>query len=565
MEDDDGCKIFNYGYFHNINFMDTGGYGIIYKATLFGKIVVLKKLKEDGNEADLHNEIKLLKKVGFHPNINSLFGTTEDPKTKNTIMVLNYANEGNLQSYIRKNWLKLTWRKKIKFALDIASGIEHLHKFKIIHRDLHPKNILVDNGVLKIADLGCSKILCENSLSNSNLCGIIAYIDPQCFISSRKKFKRNYKSDIYSFGMIMWFISTGRQPFEGSYQCTPKEILDGSREQDLSQKTPPEYIEIYKKSWDSDPEKRPQLIEIKKVLEILQKQIEQCCEYPYDSMEPKENLQIPQITKISDHTHYSYSTDSISNFSSTSNLHYSCDPPEPKVNPHIIITSNSISTEFDLVKEFRELIMDHKFIGSLKTEKAVQRFLEDYENEAPKIFNSLQVMRHERKDLFLALSYFYGFGIEKNVKKYLDNLENAFTKDVFAISELATCYRKGTGVEKDIEKAFELYKICVEYGSMVDKCSLSEFYLKGIGGARKDPKHAFDLLKSSATVGYIPAMYWLGYYYQYGFGVRQNLEKAADLYREVIQNGDYKDARKKLEELSNQGNSISKKSLGSLD
>ncbi|CAG8547216.1 12419_t:CDS:2, partial [Acaulospora morrowiae] len=517
----------------DIEIMDTGGFGIIYKATHFKNIVVLKKLKEDVNEEDLYNEIKLLKKVNLHPNINSLFGITEDPKTKNAIMVLNYANEGNLQSYLRKNWVKLTWRKKIKFALDIASGIEHLHKFKIIHRDLHPKNILVDNGVLKIADLGCSKIFCENSLSNSNPCGIIAFIDPQCFISSRKKFKRNYKSDIYGLGMIMWFISTGRQPFEGVDHCTLiQDIPKGLREQDLSQKTPPEYIAIYKKSWDSDPEKRPQLIEIKEELENLQKQIERCCEYPYDSIEPKENLQILQIPKITitpNHTHYSYSTDSISNVSSTSNLDYSCDSPEPR------------------------LIIEHKLTSSRKTDDAFQKFLKDYESEAPKIFNALQVMQHEQKELFIALSYFHGFGVEKNDRNYLENLENAYAKGVlFAISELAACYYKGIGVKKNIEKAFELYKICVGRGSMVDKCSLSEFYFNGIGGAERDLELAFALLKSSATVSYIPAMYWLGHCYQCGIGVRQNLEKAADLYREVIQNGDYKDTRKKLETLSNQ-------------
>ncbi|CAG8790800.1 11310_t:CDS:2, partial [Acaulospora morrowiae] len=134
----------------------------------------------------------------------------------------------------------------IKFALEIANGLEHLHKFEIIHCDLHPKNILVDNGVLKITDLGCSKIFRENSLSNSNPCGIIEFIDPQCFISSRKKFKRNYKSDIYSFSMIMWFISTGRKPFKDSNKFTlAQKILEGLREKDLPQKTPHEYINIY--------------------------------------------------------------------------------------------------------------------------------------------------------------------------------------------------------------------------------------------------------------------------------------------------------------------------------
>ncbi|CAG8737868.1 239_t:CDS:2, partial [Acaulospora morrowiae] len=176
-----------------------------------------------------------------------------------------------------------------------------------------------------------------------------------------------------------------------------------------------------------------------------------------------------------------------------------------------------------------------------------------HENDAPKIFNSLQAMQHEQKDLFIALSYFHGFGVEKDDDMYLESLEKACSKGVvFAVSELATCYFKGVGVEKNLERAFELYKISVERGFLADKCLLSEFYYYGIGGAERDPELAFHLLRSSATVGYIPAMYWLGYCYQYGVGVTRDLEKAVSLYQEVIQNGDYKDARKKLETLSNQ-------------
>ncbi|CAG8547196.1 12418_t:CDS:2, partial [Acaulospora morrowiae] len=552
---------YNFNNFSTIEEIDRGGFGIICKAILLEETVVLKKLNEDGNEADLLNEIKHLKEVCPHPNINSLLGITKDPKTKNTIIVLNYANEGNLQSYLKKNWINLIWRKKIKFALDVANGLEHLHKFKIIHRDLCPKNILVDNGVLKIADFGCSKIFREDSLSNSKIFGKIAFIEPQCFIS-RQKFKRNFKSDIYSFGVIMWLISTGRKPFEDSNPYTLiQEIPKGLREKDLPQKTPSEYINIYQRSWDSDPEKRPQLIEIKKVLENLQELIELSCEYPYDlpelkenpqssiipnlthsyptnsisnfdSPKQKENLQIPQIIITSDRRHHSYSTDSISSVDSTSNLD---------------------SNKFDLAIEFGKLIIEHKLTCSLKTNEAFRRFLKDHENDAPIIFNSLQAMQHEQKDLFIALSYFHGFGIEKDDEKYLESLERACSKGVvFAVSELATCYFKGVGVEKNLEKSFELYKISVEGGFLADKCLLSEFYYYGIGGAERDPKHAFHLLRSSATVGYIPAMYWLGYCYQYGVGVTRNLENAADLYREVIQKGDYKDAKEKLETLSNQ-------------
>ncbi|CAB4472837.1 unnamed protein product [Rhizophagus irregularis] len=77
------------------------------------------------------------------------------------ILVLEYANEGNLRDYLRNNFASLEWNHKIQMALDITNGLKFLHSKEIIHRDLHSKNILVNNGKLLIADFGLSKKLAE--------------------------------------------------------------------------------------------------------------------------------------------------------------------------------------------------------------------------------------------------------------------------------------------------------------------------------------------------------------------------------------------------------------------
>src|SRR6266498_2077695 len=69
-----------------------------------------------------------------------LYGITQDPETKNYMMVLDYAENGSLRNYLDKNYNKLSWKDKINCLFDIALGLEHLHGNELIHRDLHIGN-----------------------------------------------------------------------------------------------------------------------------------------------------------------------------------------------------------------------------------------------------------------------------------------------------------------------------------------------------------------------------------------------------------------------------------------
>jgi serine/threonine protein kinase len=114
-----------------------------------------------------------------------------------------------------------------------------------------------------IADFGLSK---EESLitSNSLVNGSPAYIDPQSYM--RDRYKQNKKSDIFSFGMILWEISSEKVSFAGyNYFQIVWKISKGVREKKVDG-TPQPYFELYTKCWDNDPEKRPN---IDQVIEIL--------------------------------------------------------------------------------------------------------------------------------------------------------------------------------------------------------------------------------------------------------------------------------------------------------
>jgi hypothetical protein len=103
--------------------------------------------------------------------------------------------------------------------------------------------------------------------SASNRMGIIEYIEPQCF--KNKNYKKNKESDIYSLGVLLWEISSGRPPFS---DCSPNlvdsYIKSGIRE-DPAKDTPPGYQKLYEKCWDDQPKLRPNIEEVHETLSQL--------------------------------------------------------------------------------------------------------------------------------------------------------------------------------------------------------------------------------------------------------------------------------------------------------
>ncbi|CAB4431283.1 unnamed protein product [Rhizophagus irregularis] len=167
-------RYFEYDKFSQVNEIDRGAFGKVNKANLTDtglvalKILFSENSKEEFNEAnnEFVTELKLLREVDYHSNINRILGITKD--SGYYMLVLEYANEGNLRDYLEKN-SALEWNYKIQMALDIASGLKFLHSKEIIHRDLHSKNILVNNGKLLIADFGLSKKWTEVTTNSKDL------------------------------------------------------------------------------------------------------------------------------------------------------------------------------------------------------------------------------------------------------------------------------------------------------------------------------------------------------------------------------------------------------------
>ncbi|GBB96281.1 hypothetical protein RclHR1_27170001 [Rhizophagus clarus] len=214
-------------------------------------------------------KLKALRMVYFHPNINRFFGVTKD-SDENYLSVLGYVNKENLRCYLKNKFSELQWNDKVRMALDISQGLTCLHSKKIIHGYLHAYNILVHNDRLKIAGFGLFEQVTESTSEFKN----IVYVEPQYLRNSI--YKRDMRSDIYSLGILLWELTSGRPPFSDcghNLAQIKKQLLNGLRENQI-ENTPLEYVQLYQKCWHDDPNLRPEINEVFKILFQLSSQFD---------------------------------------------------------------------------------------------------------------------------------------------------------------------------------------------------------------------------------------------------------------------------------------------------
>ncbi|POG81465.1 kinase-like domain-containing protein [Rhizophagus irregularis DAOM 181602=DAOM 197198] len=187
-----------------------------------------------------------------------------------------YYDSGDLINYITNGFYNINWHGKLVNLKKIIVGLANIHDVNIIHRDFHSGNIFFGKkdiyfiDEVTIGDLGISKSATDSSC-NENY-GIIPYMAPEIF-QGREYTKA---SDIYSFGMIMWELMTGRRPFWDRNHDTELiiEIFDGLRPPIVTN-APNGYIELMKECWHSDPKRRPLATDIfDRVNEIIEEELE---------------------------------------------------------------------------------------------------------------------------------------------------------------------------------------------------------------------------------------------------------------------------------------------------
>uniref|UniRef100_A0A199UBH5 non-specific serine/threonine protein kinase n=1 Tax=Manihot esculenta TaxID=3983 RepID=A0A199UBH5_MANES len=203
------------GHFSLNNLIGRGGFGHVFKASLDGEIRAIKRLDfpDVQCEGGLEREIMVVKSVS-HKNLVELVGYCIDGA--NRLLILKYFPNGSLRSKLHGSGDVLDWKKRMKIATGSAKGLEYLHehcKPKIIHLDIKPDNILLDeNFESKIADFGLAQFFTDGAthISKSSVMGTHVYEDPL----TTKLGKYSDKSDIYSFGITLLELITGRKPID---------------------------------------------------------------------------------------------------------------------------------------------------------------------------------------------------------------------------------------------------------------------------------------------------------------------------------------------------------------
>ncbi|CAO2185534.1 unnamed protein product [Urochloa humidicola] len=198
------------------NKLGEGGYGVVYKGRLHdGRLVAVKFLHDcKGNGEEFVNEVMSIGRTS-HVNIVSLYGFCLERSKR--VLIYEYMPNGSLDRYIYSDNPKgmLGWQKLYLIAIGIARGLEYLHhscNTRIVHFDIKPQNILLDQGFCpKVADFGLAK-LChakESKLSVTGARGTIGFIAPE--VHSRAFGVVSTKSDVYSYGMMLLEMVGGRK------------------------------------------------------------------------------------------------------------------------------------------------------------------------------------------------------------------------------------------------------------------------------------------------------------------------------------------------------------------
>lgn len=193
-----------------------GGMAIVYKAKdlLLNRVVTIKVLREQFASDDdfvrrFRREAQSAASLS-HPNIVSIYDVGKDGDTE--YIVMEYVEGQNLKELIR-NYAPLSSEQSINLAMQIAQAIRHAHEHNIIHRDIKPHNILVTaDGRLKVTDFGIARAVSAATMTHTgDIVGSVHYLSPE----QAKGVQTNEQSDLYSLGIILYELLTGKVPYDG--------------------------------------------------------------------------------------------------------------------------------------------------------------------------------------------------------------------------------------------------------------------------------------------------------------------------------------------------------------
>jgi len=192
-----------------------GGMAVVYKARChrLNRLVAIKILKDEYSKDEefcrrFHAEGQAVAMVS-HPNIVNVYDVSSSHDADYIVMEL--IDGISLKQYMEKKGV-LNWKETLHFAIQIGKALEHAHGRGIVHRDIKPHNVMVlKNGSVKVTDFGIARMMSESHTLTREALGSVHYISPE----QAKGGRVDNRSDLYSLGVVMYEMMTGRPPYNG--------------------------------------------------------------------------------------------------------------------------------------------------------------------------------------------------------------------------------------------------------------------------------------------------------------------------------------------------------------
>ncbi|XP_028551666.1 serine/threonine-protein kinase STY17 isoform X3 [Dendrobium catenatum] len=250
--------------------IESGSFGDLYRGTYCSQDVAIKVFKSEHVSVDMPRdfaqEVHIMRKVR-HKNVVQFIGACTKPPS--LFIVTEFMPGGSVYDYLHKQKGVFRFSSLLRVAIDVSNGMNYLHQNNIIHRDLKTANLLMDENEVKIADFGVARFKTQSGIMTAET-GTYRWMAPE--VIEHRPY--DHKADVYSFGILMWELLTGKLPYEflSPLQAAVGVLRAGLRPI-IPKNTNPKLAALLEKCWQKDPALRPDFSEILDTLNCIAREV----------------------------------------------------------------------------------------------------------------------------------------------------------------------------------------------------------------------------------------------------------------------------------------------------